>query len=341
MVFQLAENHTFLNPLDVTVRKLAEIRRMCPIQLHDEIPAFTIRTCEHGTVRAIYALSYQMTMNTLTETRSPSAVYHLIWLLLFATFVAACAPTEPEISAASNLMTESEADTTETESTALTQADEPATLTPETTIVPTNEATATQLSATETLPPTSTATTMPTSEPTPSETPEPTPSNTPEPESREVALSGGTDKSTVVDESVTVSAETIQKVTPLPATQLPPTGIPTEAPAQRESVRVPAKLEGLMSQILDDAVVQSGTAREAIAITLIESVVWRDGALGCPEPGMMYTQALVDGYRILLDASGKTMTYHTSGGDYFVYCNPTKTKPQQPLPPSSGGSSDS
>ncbi|MFN8482654.1 MAG: hypothetical protein U0768_06375 [Anaerolineae bacterium] len=44
------------------------------------------------------------------------------------------------------------------------------------------------------------------------------------------------------------------------------------------------------------------------------AVTWNDGSLGCPQPGMMYTMALVPGYRVVLEANGKTYSYHGAGG---------------------------
>ena len=36
----------------------------------------------------------------------------------------------------------------------------------------------------------------------------------------------------------------------------------------------------------------------------MEEVTWSDGSRGCAEPGMMYTQALIDGSRITLRVDG-------------------------------------
>ena len=57
-----------------------------------------------------------------------------------------------------------------------------------------------------------------------------------------------------------------------------------------------------------------------------EETVWPDGSLGCPEPGKMYTMALVPGYRIVLHAGEKDYEYHTNRtGSLVVYCaNPPK-----------------
>ena len=42
------------------------------------------------------------------------------------------------------------------------------------------------------------------------------------------------------------------------------------------------------------------------------AVTWNDGSLGCPEPGMFYTQALVDGYHVILQAGDEELDYRVS-----------------------------
>ena len=49
-----------------------------------------------------------------------------------------------------------------------------------------------------------------------------------------------------------------------------------------------------------------------IKISAIEKAEWTDSSLGNPEPGMFYTQALVPGFRLVLDSGGTEYTYHTS-----------------------------
>ncbi|MEJ7720727.1 MAG: hypothetical protein WKF58_09900 [Ilumatobacteraceae bacterium] len=41
-----------------------------------------------------------------------------------------------------------------------------------------------------------------------------------------------------------------------------------------------------------------------------ERVTWRDGSLGCPKQGELYTQALVPGRRVILRAGGSELAYH-------------------------------
>ncbi len=47
-----------------------------------------------------------------------------------------------------------------------------------------------------------------------------------------------------------------------------------------------------------------------IELVSFQTVTWPNGSLGCPQPGMLYTQALVEGYLIRLGASGRVYEYH-------------------------------
>jgi hypothetical protein len=49
-------------------------------------------------------------------------------------------------------------------------------------------------------------------------------------------------------------------------------------------------------------------------------VTWRDGAMGCPEPDMMYTQALVEGFYIVLEANGERHAYHAGRDGRPFFC---------------------
>jgi hypothetical protein len=47
---------------------------------------------------------------------------------------------------------------------------------------------------------------------------------------------------------------------------------------------------------------------------------WSDTSLGCPEKGIVYAPVLVEGYRVELEAFGKTFLIHVGGGR-AVWCN--------------------
>lgn len=57
-----------------------------------------------------------------------------------------------------------------------------------------------------------------------------------------------------------------------------------------------------------------------ITLSGIESVSWRSGSMGCPKPGMMYTQALVPGVLIRLTLDGETYRYHAAKNGQPFYC---------------------
>lgn len=52
----------------------------------------------------------------------------------------------------------------------------------------------------------------------------------------------------------------------------------------------------------------------AIEVIRTEEITWSDGSLGCPEPGVFYTQALVEGYRVVLGHDDRVFLYH-AGSD--------------------------
>jgi len=102
----------------------------------------------------------------------------------------------------------------------------------------------------------------------------------------------------------------------------------------------PAPLTGEVPQDLLDAVIEDllgriDSSREAIVVDRAGAVTWRDGSLGCPQPGMMYTMALVSGYQIVLRVGEETFDYHASDGGYFVLCEGGLA--EEPLPPGEGG----
>lgn len=67
-----------------------------------------------------------------------------------------------------------------------------------------------------------------------------------------------------------------------------------------------------------------------ITVESAERVIWRDGSIGCPQPEGFYTQALVNGYRIMLKAEGQVHAYHGRDGGQPFHC--PHDRRQMPLP---------
>ncbi len=132
--------------------------------------------------------------------------------------------------------------------------------------------------------------------------------------------------------SPTVAGETISpdsagaapSETPNPAFTLPQLVPTTEPPIVGE---IPADL---MAKLTSDVQTRAGVAAEAIAVVKAEATTWSDGSLGCPQPGMFYTQALVDGYWVILRVGDVIYDYRTSGTAYFVLCEQPSI-PQRPF----------
>lgn len=55
------------------------------------------------------------------------------------------------------------------------------------------------------------------------------------------------------------------------------------------------------------------------------AVVWNDGAWGCPQPGVAYTQALVPGHRVVVVVDGVRYDYRFGErDDQFRLCEPVR-----------------
>lgn len=98
---------------------------------------------------------------------------------------------------------------------------------------------------------------------------------------------------------------------------------PQRAPGEE---RVPVQGSGeVPPQLL--AIFQDDLARRALvkhdAITVVSATEqqWPDGAMGCPQPGQMYTQMIVPGYRVVLQASGNRYAYHSDRRGNFIVCS--------------------
>lgn len=87
---------------------------------------------------------------------------------------------------------------------------------------------------------------------------------------------------------------------------------PTPTPATPDS--------DLVAQAKADLATRLGIDVAQVTVVSSTAVTWPDGSLGCPKPGMFYTQALVDGTRTILEAGGTRYNYHSGGGRAPFLC---------------------
>lgn len=76
----------------------------------------------------------------------------------------------------------------------------------------------------------------------------------------------------------------------------------------------------LLEAIIADLAQRIGVDTQSIVVIRAESVVWNDGSLGCPKPGEFYTQALVNGYWVVLKVGESEYDYRASQNGYFFLC---------------------
>jgi predicted small lipoprotein YifL len=133
-----------------------------------------------------------------------------------------------------------------------------------------------------------------------------------------------------------------------PAAPREPAATPTAAVRASAQAAAPT---GEPAPTLAPAALQSETVREAvgdlaarlqvdpqtIAVVRVVEVEWPDGSLGCPQPDMQYTQALVNGMFIELRAGEQSYRYHSGGTRAPFLCISKDELLPEELPPGLGG----
>jgi hypothetical protein len=95
---------------------------------------------------------------------------------------------------------------------------------------------------------------------------------------------------------------------------------PTPSTPAGEAARPPAVPQPVWDAVLADLAARRGGQVGPVTVVSAEAVTWNDGSLGCPEPGMVYTQALVDGYHVVLEVGGERYDYRVGSGTAVKLC---------------------
>lgn len=113
----------------------------------------------------------------------------------------------------------------------------------------------------------------------------------------------------------------------IPETQIMPTLSRQEDDMPRDlPVPIPAisGLQPLIEKAKADLSQRLSIPASQINTVETKEVFWPDASLGCPQPGITYTQVEVPGYLILLQSNGDEFEYHANIHNYVIYCeNPT------------------
>jgi hypothetical protein len=107
-----------------------------------------------------------------------------------------------------------------------------------------------------------------------------------------------------------------------------PPAKPSPSPARSPAASldpgpVPADV---FNQIVADAAAKAAIDPSALTVVAASAVTWSDGSIGCPAPGVSYTQALVPGYRVVLAANDQQYDYHVGQRGQFILCPPNRAK---------------
>lgn len=121
---------------------------------------------------------------------------------------------------------------------------------------------------------------------------------------------------------------------PQPTGIAPPTRIPNVeqlAPAPvGEPVALTVLPRAVRRAVVADAAKRFKVAENLVVLTRAEQVTWSDGSMGCAEPGQMYTQMLVPGFRVIAKTSGGELAYHTDARGHVVSCAGSSRLPGKP-----------
>ncbi len=167
----------------------------------------------------------------------------------------------------------------------------------------------------------------PTATATPAAVDTPVPATTGEPTATPAALSA-----TTVPPALTA--------TPTPA-GLGAAPVPTEVPPASLSPAAGSAKSPHIERAVADLAARLGVDPGAISVVRAEELDWPDGSLGCPQEGMGYTQALVNGYFVQLEAGGQLYNYHgRAGGEPFLCTAKGALQPEDVAPSLRGGGGD-
>ena len=135
-----------------------------------------------------------------------------------------------------------------------------------------------------------------------------------------VACGDGGETTFATDTMSLPSPESTAETT-VPSEPTPPATSPSTTSAATESTppgqSIPVEL---LEPLLLDSANRAGVRVGDVSIVETELRDFSDSSLGCPQPGMMYTQVITPGYRVVLEARGTEYDYRMNRRGAFRLC---------------------
>ena len=97
----------------------------------------------------------------------------------------------------------------------------------------------------------------------------------------------------------------------------------TEETTVASSPDIDPTLRTLVDQAVADLASRLKIDASSIVTVSAQAMSWPDGSLGCPQPGMLYTQVMVDGALIELSVDGTSYSYHSGASGAPFLCQKT------------------
>ena len=109
---------------------------------------------------------------------------------------------------------------------------------------------------------------------------------------------------------------------PPPTPFVTPVASPAPSPVPSLSRGTPsgADAQASVDAALADAAVHLGVPRANLQVERVEAHEWGDSSLGCPRPGLMYSQIVTPGYLVVINGAGKQLEYHSDARGRVVLC---------------------
>lgn len=100
--------------------------------------------------------------------------------------------------------------------------------------------------------------------------------------------------------------------TPQPSLQPAPNNPPALNPTPDPATAIQAALT--------DAETSLGIPGDQLHVVQVVPRDWPDSSLGCPQPGLMYSQIVTPGFLIVISSYNRQLEYHTDARSRVVLC---------------------
>jgi hypothetical protein len=110
---------------------------------------------------------------------------------------------------------------------------------------------------------------------------------------------------------------------PFPAAIDAPLSLQDEDPGEAAGTPIPsenAEADADLGPIVAAIAAELGVAPVDVTVVSTSQEVWPDASLGCPQPDMLYAQVVTSGFRVVVEAGGEQVEFHSDQSGNVVRC---------------------